>query len=201
MADYTYQKFIENLSDFMRNINERTSSENSRSNWFIDLNCPISSLNTCSIHQSKIFNTPSIPLSTLPITKTKSSPRQKTLVASSFVKKEPRFHIDTQWSDHHDRFLIKIVYLYSSNWKKVQNRIISCFKIKKDIPFLKERYYNSKQKIEERKGRFSDLEDRQLLELIGKYGKNWIKISSCYEGRNPIMVKNRYYYLLKTQNN
>lgn len=103
------------------------------------------------------------------------------------------------WSNEHDSFLLKLVYSYSNNWKKVQTRIWRKFNLKVEVSLLKAKYQSIKSKLNEKKGKFDEIEDQKLLELIEIHGTNWMKISNLVEGRNPITVKNRYYYLKRIQ--
>lgn len=102
-----------------------------------------------------------------------------------------------KWNESHDEFLLKTVYRYSNNWKKIQNRLTKVFTKRFEVSFLRNKYLQLKSRQEDIRRRFDSEEDLRLMELVQTYGKNWIAISDHFFDRNPSMIKNRYYYLSK----
>lgn len=186
------QNFIQDLTTFMSQIDQSHS-------LFTPI--PNSSLNL-NIHVSQIESLEYSALTS--ITESPVSPTESTEILPLVVGLLPRKQYilpkesSNSWSQKHDDFLLKIVYSYSSNWKKIQNRIHKTFRIKRDLTFLKEKYYRIKSTHKEKKGRFDEIEDKQIIKMVEKNGKNWSLISKSFEGRNPIMIKNRFYYLNKS---
>lgn len=195
MLDSIIPCFISELQDFIHKVDYSTYIEmKSSSRKTIDLSMPLSKLEdtlqnpegSSNFHESYLNNVKKIGC-------------QKVDVKESKKENKKKSKVKPKWNETHDKFLLNTVYCYSCNWKKIQMRIYKKYKIKVDVSFLKDKYSQLKPVTEQKKGKFSPAEDQRFLELIEIYGKNWIKISNFFEGRNPITMKNHYYYLNKSK--
>lgn len=193
MAESIFSHFISNLKHFMIKVDSIFDSERHHIKKPTNLNLSLSKLEEIFQHD-QIDIKPDRSHDAKNKRKLLKRKSLNDLVLSSNIKSNRQY-----WSKNHDNFLLKIVYAYSNNWKKIQKRIIKIYNLKFDIEFLKEKYFHLKMNVEEKKGRFSIEEDHQLLKLVDEHGKNWIKISEFFEKRNPTMIKNRYYYFLNSR--
>lgn len=105
------------------------------------------------------------------------------------------------WNDDQNVVLEHVVIIYSREWRKIQKRLNRIFSKTYDITFLKERYQNLMKKKNYLKRPFDEREDQILLETYQRVGSDWIKISQTLSNRCPLMIKNRFYYLLRKQKN
>lgn len=116
--------------------------------------------------------------------------------------KVPKFtqEKEQEWCKDYDDLLSRTVSCYSHNWKKIRTRMNRVLGKDLGIPYLKDKYFFLSLMKNEKKRRFSKLEDDNLIELVNEHGTNWILISSHLIDRTPIMIKNRYYYLKSCKN-
>jgi hypothetical protein len=91
-----------------------------------------------------------------------------------------------------DRVLVNFVEHYEEDWNQ-----IAYLMIERSPRQVRERYHNYLDPSIA-KNPWTKEEDQKLIELIGKYGSRWKKISESFDGRNEVSVKNRWnYYLSK----
>ena len=95
------------------------------------------------------------------------------------------------WTKIEDDKLIKLVNIHGKDWN-----IIALEMPERNRKQIRDRYNNTLDpKI--RKDEWTLKEDQKLLEFYQKYGPKWALISSNFEGRSEIMIKNRYNNHLK----
>lgn len=192
MTESNIISFISDLQNFIYHVDISLKCERNHSiSRTLDLNIPIIKLDESFRQKPLIY-------AELSLSSSKKNQIKRFIPGNSHQVPTKVSKIKEQeWTETQSKFLLETVYSYSGNWKKIQKRVYKMYNMKLEINFLKEKYFLVKAQTEEKKERFSYEEDKQLLEMIELHGKNWIKISSFFEGRNPIMVKNRYYYLAK----
>jgi len=102
------------------------------------------------------------------------------------------------WTESDDKTLMDIAIQYKYDWKRITKRL-QCLSGKKyATSFLKRRVkILKKQDNVTRNKRFSHEEDLLLIRYYKMYGLDWCKISHHFEGRDPIMLKNRYYSFIR----
>lgn len=100
-----------------------------------------------------------------------------------------------KWNPINDDTLYEIIIRYNRDWAKVKKRISRLFDLDVDVDLLKRKFKDLKKNKKTSKLRFTKREDQQLLDLIVKYGLNWIRIGKFFPDRCPLALKNRYFYL------
>jgi len=65
------------------------------------------------------------------------------------------------------------------------------------IKFIQELKKNKNGRIIKRRKKFSPTEDRIILETIKQHGTKWHLITAKLQGRNEVMIRNRYYAKLR----
>jgi hypothetical protein len=114
----------------------------------------------------------------------------------SFFNGKPRLFeirkakIQKKWMKDEDKLLIELARKYNSrSWKTIASHFIDktplqCFS----------RYKRIRPGIV--KGSWTKEEDQQIMELVGKYGKSWSKISKILVSRNGKQIRDRYINIL-----
>mmetsp|Transcript_31141 Transcript_31141/g.28336 ORF Transcript_31141/g.28336 Transcript_31141/m.28336 type:complete len:152 (+) Transcript_31141:554-1009(+) len=83
------------------------------------------------------------------------------------------------------------------SWKKLARHAFHLIYKKSGEDFV-EHYFNQLHKKECHKNKpFSPEEDKEMVDWVAIYGRDWKKISAKMAHKEPIMLKNRYYYLTK----
>lgn len=192
MSDALYNTFFDEFYQFTLKLD---AFKPTISNLNIDLSTPILKIEEYLYDRSQLAFILETSRSSVIPEKEKAFPSQRDGVKPQYSSKAGTEH----WSVQHDNFLLKTVYCYSSNWKKIRTRISKKYETKFEVSFLKEKYEKIKNNKNDKKGRFSDSEDKLLFQLVDEHGTNWMKISNYFTMRSPLMIKNRYYYLKKFQ--
>lgn len=115
----------------------------------------------------------------------------KQLVAMEKVKPvaEERF-----WDEEKEETLMKYASQYKCDWKKIAKK----FNNKKLTPhFLKNKYKEVSAGPSQRRIKFNHREDLMIAKYFEKYGSNWGQMAAHFNGRNGIMLKNRYYSFIR----
>lgn len=99
--------------------------------------------------------------------------------------------IKGSWSREEDEQIIQLVRTFGKSWSK-----ISKFLLTRNGKQIRDRYINVLDP-EVKKGKFTEEEDRQLIELYYRYGPRWSYISGYFPDRTADMIKNRFHSSIK----
>lgn len=102
---------------------------------------------------------------------------------------------DEIWTPEKIKLLLQWVQDYRKDWKKVAKR----FNEKEITPFQVKKKYRALKANDtlQLRVRFSLKEDLMIAKYFNQYGYSWSKISTYFENRDAIMVKNRYYSYIR----
>ena len=95
------------------------------------------------------------------------------------------------WSKEEDEQILELVSHFGKSWSK-----ISKFLNSRNGKQIRDRYINVLDPAI-KKGKFSEEEDKMLIELYYKYGPKWSTISKYFPDRTADMVKNRFHSSIK----
>lgn len=98
------------------------------------------------------------------------------------------------WTKEEDKNLLEFYKIYKNNWKEISNRIKT-----RSYKQVRDRFYNNLDP-NLKKGKFSDQEDKNLVDLFNKYGPKWSFISQILKNRSSYSVKNRIISLYGNKN-
>lgn len=113
------------------------------------------------------------------------------------IKKLKSYKRSRPWTKADDQILMKVAISYSNDWGRIARRVLTLCKLKKNTNFLKNRFRVLRSDQCKNKVQFTEDEDRMILEGVQNHGKNWIEIAKGIPQREPLMIKNRYYYMKK----
>jgi hypothetical protein len=85
---------------------------------------------------------------------------------------------------------VELIEIYGNNWEKIAE------KLNKPIETIKERY-NNKLNPKLKRSKFTSEEDQKVIELHQRFGNNWSEIAKYLPDRNALMIKNRFYSVLR----
>lgn len=98
------------------------------------------------------------------------------------------------WDEEKEETLMKYASQYKCDWKKIAKK----FNNKKLTPhFLKNKYKEISAGPSQRRIKFNHREDLMIAKYFEKYGSNWGQMAAHFNGRNGIMLKNRYYSFIR----
>lgn len=92
-----------------------------------------------------------------------------------------------RFTDEDDELLKNLVSKHGHDWA-----LIAKLMSNKDRKQVRERYNNYLSKNLSLRP-FTPEEDKKMVELVEKFGTKFFKIAEFFEGRSPIMIKNRYH--------
>jgi myb proto-oncogene protein len=95
------------------------------------------------------------------------------------------------WKKEEDVEIMKLVSKYGKSWSKI-SKILNTRNGKQ----IRDRFINVLDP-EIKKGKFTDEEDRKLIQLFQQYGPKWATISKYYPNRTADMIKNRFHSSIK----
>ena len=99
------------------------------------------------------------------------------------------------WTQDEDRILLEKAKLYNNRkWK-----LISKFFISKNAVQCQSRFKQIKPGI--KRGSWVKEEDKNLIKLVDKYGKNWSKLSKLIKNRTSKQIRDRYLNILDPEIN
>lgn len=98
-----------------------------------------------------------------------------------------------KWTYEEDIKISKHIQTYGFNWSKISKFVVS-----RSPKQIRDRYVNYLNPFLI-SSKFTEEEDCTLLSLVRELGYKWVKISSILIGRSPVMIKNRYYSLIRIQ--
>lgn len=104
-----------------------------------------------------------------------------------FLQKKMR-----KWSENEDRELINLVNEHGRNWQKLS----ALGNFDRNGKQLRERYLNVLDPSI-KKEKWTDEEDKILIQKFNEYGNKWSKISIFLSGRPENTIKNRFYSYIK----
>ncbi len=96
----------------------------------------------------------------------------------------------SNWNHKDDISLVELIEIYGNDWEKIAERL------KKPIETIQERY-NNKLNPKLKRSKFTAEEDEKVKELHHKFGNNWSEIAKYLPDRNALMIKNRFYSVLR----
>jgi hypothetical protein len=96
----------------------------------------------------------------------------------------------SNWNHKDDISLVELIEIYGNDWEKIAERL------KKPIETIQERY-NNKLNPKLKRSKFTVEEDEKVIELHHKFGNNWTEIAKYLPDRNALMIKNRFYSVLR----
>jgi len=99
--------------------------------------------------------------------------------------------IKGSWTKEEDDQIIYLVKIYGKAWSKISKILIS-----RNGKQIRDRFINVLDPMI-KKGKFSEEEDRQLIDLYYKYGPRWSTISKFFPNRTADMIKNRFHSSIK----
>ena len=99
-----------------------------------------------------------------------------------------------KWTNDEDIKIRKYVQTYGLNWSKISKFVVS-----RSPKQIRDRYVNYLNPFLIN-SKFTEEEDCTLLSLVKELGFKWVKISSILIGRSPVVIKNKYYSLIRIQN-
>lgn len=103
--------------------------------------------------------------------------------------------IKGNWSQEEDNKICSLVEIIGKSWSKI-SKIIGTRNGKQ----IRDRYINVLDPSM-KKGKFSELEDRLLIELYFKIGPKWAEIAKHFMYRTADMIKNRFHSSIKREIN
>ncbi len=118
------------------------------------------------------------------------------LVPKKNVQSEPLKSVadDKFFDEEKEETLMKYASQYKCDWKKIAKK----FNNKKLTPhFLKNKYKELSAGPSQRRIKFNHREDLMIAKYFEKYGSNWGQMAVHFNGRNGIMLKNRYYSFIR----
>jgi len=98
--------------------------------------------------------------------------------------------IKGQWIPKEDEILLDLVNKFGRNWS-----LLSRYMPSRTGKQIRERFINSLDP-NIKKDKFTDDEDKLLLELYSQNGTSWSKIAEFFQNRTADMIKNRFYSCL-----
>jgi hypothetical protein len=133
-------------------------------------------------------------------TTTKSSEGSKTsqikkvgMSQKKSYKKAPQGKME----EDDEQLLLSLASKYKHDWKKVSKKIFKLHRKKLGPNLLRIRYKELAPDLTQKRVRFTHAEDLRIIKYYSMYGYDWEKISSHFESRTAIMVKNRFYHIKK----
>jgi len=96
-----------------------------------------------------------------------------------------------------EQLLLALASKYKHDWKKVSKKIFKLHRKKLGPNLLRIRYKELAPDLTQKRVRFTHTEDLRIIKYYSIYGYDWEKISSHFESRTAIMVKNRFYHIKK----
>lgn len=99
--------------------------------------------------------------------------------------------IKGSWSKEEDESIVALVTMYGKSWSKI-SKILQTRNGKQ----IRDRYINVLDP-HIKKGKFTEAEDKVLIELYFKYGARWATIAKNIPYRTADMIKNRFYSSIK----
>jgi hypothetical protein len=99
--------------------------------------------------------------------------------------------IKGSWKKEEDVRIMELVHKYGKSWSKI-SKILGTRNGKQ----IRDRYINVLDP-EIRKGKFTEDEDRKLVQLFKQYGPKWATIAKYYTNRTADMIKNRFHSSIK----
>ena len=94
------------------------------------------------------------------------------------------------WTKKEDINLLELIEIYGYDWVMLSE------KMNKPISIIKDRY-NIKLNPLLNRSKFTEDEDRQIIEHYKNFSNNWNEISKKFPFRNASMIKNRFYSVLR----
>jgi len=143
--------------------------------------------------QSEIFAETEESATTKSSEGTKSSQPKKGMSQKKSYKKAPQGKMESD----DEQLLLTLASKYKHDWKKVSKKIFKLHKKKLGPNLLRIRYKELAPDLTQKRVRFTHSEDLRIIKYYGMYGYDWEKISSHFESRTAIMVKNRFYHIKK----
>jgi hypothetical protein len=98
--------------------------------------------------------------------------------------------IKGQWTQKEDEILLNLVNKFGRNWS-----LLSRYMPSRTGKQIRERFVNSLDPSI-KKDKFTNDEDKLLLELYSENGTSWSKIAEFFHNRTADMIKNRFYSCL-----
>lgn len=95
------------------------------------------------------------------------------------------------WKREEDLRIIDLVNKYGKSWSKI-SKILGTRNGKQ----IRDRFINVLDP-EIRKGKFTEEEDKKLIQLFRQYGPKWATIAKYYANRTADMIKNRFHSSIK----
>jgi len=95
------------------------------------------------------------------------------------------------WGKEEDQLVLDLVAKFGKNWSLISKYIPS-----RTGKQIRDRYLNTLDSNINRE-RFSQEEDKKILELYLQYGTKWSHIAKFFEKRTGDMIKNRFYSTLR----
>lgn len=95
------------------------------------------------------------------------------------------------WTKEEDDHILTLVQKFGKAWSKIAKFLLS-----RNGKQIRDRYINVLDPSI-KKGKFSEEEDKMLIELYYKYGSKWSTISKFFSDRTADMVKNRFHSSIK----
>jgi len=96
-----------------------------------------------------------------------------------------------------EQLLLTLASKYKHDWKKVSKKIFKLHRKKLGPNLLRIRYKELAPDLTQKRVRFTHAEDLRIIRHYSMYGYDWEKISTHFESRTAIMVKNRFYHIKK----
>lgn len=96
----------------------------------------------------------------------------------------------SSWNHKDDISLVELIEIYGNDWEKIAQRL------NKPIETIQERY-NNKLNPKLKRSKFTSEEDEKVIKLHEKFGNNWSEIAKYLPDRNALMIKNRFYSVLR----
>jgi len=95
------------------------------------------------------------------------------------------------WSKEEDEQIVQLVNTFGKSWSKIAK-----FMSTRNGKQIRDRFINVLDPAI-KKGKFSEAEDKKLIELFYKYGSRWSTISKFFPDRTADMIKNRFHSSIK----
>lgn len=95
------------------------------------------------------------------------------------------------WSDEEDRKILNLFKIHGRKWEEIARRLKN-----RTGKQVRDRYLNHLDNSVNH-SKFSEKEDKQILELYLKHGASWAKISNELGNRSSDVIKSRFYSSIK----
>jgi len=101
------------------------------------------------------------------------------------------------WEIVKDETILELAAKYKNNWKRISKLILETRNLSLLPRVLRKRYDDILSHRKSERVRFTHEDDLMIVKYLEKYGLDWTSVASHFEGKTPMMIKNRFYSFIK----